>query len=63
MNPHFLFNAINNIYVLIRKDPEAAAQTLARFSDMLRYQLYECNTAYIAIEKEISYLGHCLVLE
>lgn len=63
MNPHFLFNAINSIYVLIRKDPEAAAQTLARFSDMLRYQLYECNTEYIAIEKEISYLGHYLALE
>lgn len=63
MNPHFLFNAINSIYVLIRKDPETAAQTLARFSDMMRYQLYECNTEMIPIEKEIAYLNDYMALE
>ncbi|SIO47970.1 sensor histidine kinase [Chitinophaga niabensis] len=63
MNPHFLFNAINSIYVLIRKDPETAAQTLAKFSDMMRYQLYECNTEVIPIEKEIAYLNDYIALE
>jgi LytS/YehU family sensor histidine kinase len=63
MNPHFLFNAINSIYVLIRKDPETAAQTLAKFSDMMRYQLYECNTENIPIEKEISYMNDYIALE
>ena len=63
LNPHFLFNAINSIYVLIRKDPETAAQLLAKFSDMLRYQLYECTTENIPVEKELSYLGHYLALE
>jgi hypothetical protein len=63
LNPHFLFNAINSIYVLIRKDPERAAQTLARFSDMLRYQLYDCTTDHISIEKELEYLENYIRLE
>jgi two-component system LytT family sensor kinase len=63
MNPHFLFNAINSIYVLIRKDPDMAEHTLARFSDMLRYQLYDCVTDFIPIEKEITYLENYMRLE
>jgi len=63
MNPHFLFNAINSIYVLIRKDPEVASHTLLKFADMLRYQLYECNADRIAIEKEVLYLDNYIGLE
>jgi LytS/YehU family sensor histidine kinase len=63
MNPHFLFNAINSIYVLIRKDPSLAEHTLASFSDMLRYQLYDCSTDFIPIEKEITYLENYMRLE
>jgi two-component system LytT family sensor kinase len=63
MNPHFLFNAINSIYVLIRKDPELASHTLLKFADMLRYQLYECNADRISIEKEIVYLDNYIGLE
>jgi two-component system LytT family sensor kinase len=63
MNPHFLFNAINSIYVLIKKDPEFAAITLVKFADMLRYQLYECNADDIPIEKEIVYLDNYIELE
>ncbi|HVS96874.1 MAG TPA: histidine kinase [Puia sp.] len=63
MNPHFLFNAINSIYVLIRKDPELASHTLLRFADMLRYQLYDCNADRIPIEKEIVYLDNYIGLE
>ena len=63
MNPHFLFNAINSIYVLIKKDPDLAEHTLARFSDMLRYQLYDCATDFIPIEKEITYLENYIRME
>lgn len=63
MNPHFLFNAINSIYVLIRKDPGLAEHTLARFSDMLRYQLYDCATDFIPVEKEVDYLESYIRLE
>src|SRR5450755_520459 len=62
-NPHFLFNAINSIYILIKKDPDLAEATLARFSDMLRYQLYECNFAEVPIEKEVDYLSNYIELE
>ena len=62
-NPHFLFNAINSIYILIKKDPDLAQATLARFSDMLRYQLYECNFAEVPIEKEVEYLNNYIELE
>lgn len=56
INPHFLFNSINTIYFQIDKQNNAARETLNKFSDMLRYQLYECNPDKIEIEKEIKYL-------
>lgn len=56
MNPHFLFNSINTIYFQIDKLNKDARETLSKFSDMLRYQLYECNGHEIEIEKEIKYL-------
>lgn len=56
LDPHFLFNALNNIYWQIKKDPTAAADSLAKFSDMLRYQLYDCNTEKISLQQEVDYL-------
>lgn len=56
MNPHFLFNALNSVYFLIDKNNPAAREALHKFSDMLRYQLYEVKDERIAIEKEIEYL-------
>jgi LytS/YehU family sensor histidine kinase len=56
INPHFIFNSINTIYFQIDKKNTDARQTLSAFSDMLRYQLYECNGHVVPIEKEIRYL-------
>ncbi len=56
LHPHFLFNALNNIYFLIKKDPETAAEALAGFSNLLRFQLYEANHALVSLDKEIGYL-------
>lgn len=56
INPHFLFNSINSVYFLIDKQNHEARESLHKFSDMLRYQLYEVNGSRISIEKEIRYL-------
>lgn len=63
MNPHFLFNSINTIFFQIDKQNHSARETLGKFSDMLRYQLYECNGTEIAIEKELAYLKNYVELQ
>jgi hypothetical protein len=63
INPHFLFNTINSIYVLIHKDPDLATESLASFSDMLRYQLYECNDSLIPLRKELDFIEGFIELE
>ena len=56
INPHFLFNSLNSVYFLIDKNNADARKALHKFSDMLRFQLYEANGEKIPIEKEINYL-------
>lgn len=62
-NPHFLFNSINSIYGHIEKGNATARNMLLTFSEMLRYQLYECNVDRISIEKEISYIRNYVRLQ
>ncbi|HWB26888.1 MAG TPA: histidine kinase [Chitinophagaceae bacterium] len=62
-NPHFLFNSINSIFFLIHKNPDAASSSLAKFSDLLRHQLYECNDNQVPLSKEITYLENFIELE
>lgn len=63
MNPHFLFNSINTLFFQIDKQNSVARETLNKFSDLLRYQLYECNRLEIAIEKELHYLKNYMDLQ
>lgn len=62
-NPHFLFNSINSIFFLIHKNPDAASSSLAKFSELLRHHLYECNDELVPLDKEISYLHNFIALE
>jgi two-component system LytT family sensor kinase len=63
VNPHFLFNAINSVYFLIKKDPDLASETLIKLSDLLRFQLYDCSEDTIPIEQEREYLENYMALE
>ncbi len=63
INPHFLFNSLNSVYFLIDKSNTEARNALHKFSDMLRYQLYELKGEKISIEKEISYLEDYISLQ
>ena len=63
INPHFVFNSINTIYFQIDKQNIHARESLSAFSEMLRYQLYECNGYEIPIEKEIIYLKNYVGLQ
>jgi sensor histidine kinase YesM len=62
-NPHFLFNTINSIFFLIHKNPDKASASLAKFSELLRHQLYECNDTQIPLSQEIAYLENIIDLE
>lgn len=62
-NPHFLFNSINSIFFLIHKNPDVASASLAKFSELLRHQLYECNDNHIPLDKEINFLENFIELE
>jgi hypothetical protein len=63
LDPHFLFNTINNIDVLILKDPEEASSYLNRLSDIMRFMLYETKTDEIALSKEIAYIEKYIALQ
>ena len=63
INPHFIFNYLNTIYFQINKENQTARTTLLKFSELLRYQLYECNTEKISIEKEVAYLENYIDLQ
>jgi two-component system, LytTR family, sensor kinase len=56
INPHFLFNSLNSVYFMIDKSNTEARNLLHKFSEMLRFQLYEVKDARIPVEKEIQYL-------
>ncbi|MEI7595116.1 MAG: histidine kinase [Bacteroidota bacterium] len=63
INPHFLFNTLNNIYVQTRIDQNSAAQTILKLSDLLRFQLYECSKDKVTLASDIEYIKNYLELE
>ncbi len=56
LNPHFFFNALNNIYSFSFVGDRRAPQLILQLSDLMRYILYESNTNLILLEKDIDFL-------
>ena len=56
INPHFLFNALSNIYSISYLGDSRAPGKIMQLSKMLRYVLYECNQDYVLLSNEIDYL-------
>jgi two-component system, LytTR family, sensor kinase len=63
INPHFLFNTLNNLYALTLKKSEDAPEIVIKLSEMMRYMLYDCNEKQVLLSKEIEYLQNYLDLE
>ncbi len=63
INPHFLFNTLNSIYVQSSKDVEMARENILQFSELLSYQLYDSRQEWVALSGELEYLRNYIALE
>ncbi len=63
INPHLMFNVLNHIHILMKKDADRADDLLVRYSDVLRYQLYEANRETVSLAKEVDYLKDVVDVE
>jgi two-component system, LytTR family, sensor kinase len=62
LNPHFLFNTLNNIDSLIHKDPDEASSALIRLSEIMRYLTYETSSDVVSLKSEIEYIRNYIEL-
>lgn len=63
LNPHFLFNTLNNLYGLVVKKDPSAPEAIINISDLMAYTLYESNTEKVPIEKELDFIQNYFYLE
>lgn len=63
INPHFLFNTLNNVYSLAYLKSDQAAPMILKLSGMLRYMLYDCDAPKVLLQKEIEYLQDYVELQ
>ncbi len=63
INPHFLFNILNNLYALTLKKSELAPDVVLKLSDMMEYMLYDSTDEKVLLEKEVTYLKNYFELE
>lgn len=63
IQPHFLFNTLNNIYYEAYKDSPTTAQLIEKLSDVMRYFIDECPQEVVPLSKEIQFINHYIELE
>ncbi len=64
INPHFLFNTLNNLYAEARKHTDkSVANGIAKLSHLMRYMIYDSNVEFVVLEKEVQYLESYVELQ
>lgn len=63
VQPHFLFNTLNNLYGLTLRQSPKAPEIVLKLSELMRYMLYKTNTARVPLSQEINYLKNYISLE
>lgn len=63
LNPHFLFNTLNNLYGLTVKKNDKAPEVVLNISDIMGYTLYESNSEWVSLEKEVDFICNYFALE
>jgi two-component system LytT family sensor kinase len=63
LNPHFLFNSLNNIYSLTIVDPEKAGESILTLSDLMRYNLESSKKKNVTLRQEIEFINNYIELE
>ncbi len=63
LNPHFLFNTLNNLYALALKKSDDTPKVIQKLSEILDYILYRCNEEFVSLNKEIELIENYLSLE
>ncbi|MFT4032706.1 MAG: sensor histidine kinase [Siphonobacter sp.] len=63
VNPHFLFNTLNNIYAFSIKSPEQVSDLILKLAELMRYSLYETEQAFVPLTKELTFLESYVYLQ
>lgn len=63
INPHFLFNTLNNLYYLAYTKSDNTTEVIAKLSQMMRYMIYDSNHPQVLLSKEIEYMQNYISLE
>lgn len=63
INPHFLFNTLNNIYSLVYNKSDEAPEAVMKLSSIMRYMLYDSNSNFVPVIKEVEYLNSFIELQ
>jgi LytS/YehU family sensor histidine kinase len=63
LNPHFLFNTLNNLYYLTTEKSEKAPQAILQLSEMLDYVMHSSKSMFVPLEKELKQVENYIALE
>lgn len=63
INPHFIFNALNNIFSLSLSQSEKTPDSILKLSEMLRYVFYDCSHNTVSLKGEITYIQHFIAFQ